>query len=88
MTGLVREKHYRFCKALEDFRISQALQDSQLSKLDSELNDLFRAYQQSVSDVKTIILEYGVKQKEIRQRMKQLLMSKASERKNHKQVPG
>ena len=88
MLAIVKEKHLHFCKRMEDFKISLALDDHKLTGLESELNEIFKTYQHSLNDLKSYIMEYELKRKEIRRRMKQLLVYKLPEKKNPKLLPG
>jgi len=93
MQAIVKANHKRFCDMMEGFRASQSVVDRKLSELESELNDYFKTYQESLNYIKTIIIEYGEKQKEIRQRMKQLLRNESSGKRDYKhlseyKVPG
>lgn len=75
MQAIVKDKHQRFCQMIEGFKVSNSLQDYKLAELESELNEIFNIYQHSLDNIKTLIIEYEVKQKSIRQRAKQLLRS-------------
>jgi hypothetical protein len=88
MPAIVKANHQHFCDMVEGFRASQSVQDIKLTELESELNDFFRAYQKSLNDIKTIIIEYGEKQKEIRHRMKQLHRNESSGKRKNKRLSG
>lgn len=73
MQAVSKGNHEKFCKQLQDIRTTQLLPENCILELEKELNDTFQAYQQQLNNLKTLIMEYNVKEKTIRQKVKRLL---------------
>lgn len=73
MQAVSKGNHEKFCKQLQHIRTTQLLPESSISELEKELNDIFQAYQQQLNNLKTLIMEYNVKERIIRQKVKRLL---------------
>lgn len=81
MRAIEREKHQRFCKMIKEFKLSLALEDNNLTLLESELDEIFTSYQHSLNEVRSFIMKYDLKQKDIRQKLRLLMRDELSRKK-------
>ncbi len=75
MQAISKDKHEKFCKLVQVIKASQPLQHASLNEMQTELEVIYNTYRQSLNDLKVLIMEYDAKQKDIRQKMRQLLRS-------------
>ena len=73
MQAISKANHEKFCKLMKDIITRQDVPVNDLIELESEFHNAYKEYQQGISDLKMIKLNYDVKQQSIRNRMKQLL---------------
>lgn len=78
MQAISKDKHEKFCKLVQVIKAGQPLQHTSLNEMQTELDTIYQTYRQSLNDLKVLIMEYDAKQKDIRQKMRQLLRSEAS----------
>lgn len=76
MQAILKAKHQRFCKMIQDIKTIQSEPDDKLSELEMEFHFVYEDYKQRIGDIKQILEEYQQKQKALRSRMRQLLGGK------------
>lgn len=80
MPAILKNKHFRFCDSIQDIMAMHHDAENELMKLENELNDVYKNYQEQIDDLKSIIIAYNKKQQEIRNKVKLLLRKKADAR--------
>jgi hypothetical protein len=75
MQAISKDKHDRFSRLVQTVLVSRSGENSELIELKTELDNIFLTYRQTLEDVRTLIMEYDVKQKTMRQKMRQFLCS-------------
>jgi hypothetical protein len=70
MQAILKGKHQRFCKWLQDIR-DRYCADPQLDKLEEEMFHFYDVYQQKREELRKIISGYEEKQKNIRNKIKE-----------------
>ncbi|MCX6318606.1 MAG: hypothetical protein NTW29_15035 [Bacteroidetes bacterium] len=75
MQAISKDKHERFSRLVQTVLVSRTGENSELIELKTELDNIFLTYRQTLEDIRTLIMEYDVKQKTMRQKMRQFLCS-------------
>jgi len=77
MLALSKAGHEKFCRVVEEVIARQRKENEEvaetLASLESELENIFQSYQYFLNDIKIRIVEYDMKQKEIRMIMKKMI---------------
>ena len=73
MRAILKENHTQFCTLIQGIRTSRSLQAHDLIEMESELCAIFQNYRQRLNDLRELMIEYEVKKKIIRNRIKQLV---------------
>lgn len=73
MQAILKGKHQRFCKMVDEVKAIQPVNDEQLIELETQLQHVYDKYQQQMTDLKLLIEVYEQKQKAIRNRLRQIL---------------
>lgn len=71
MQAILKGKHQRFCKWLQDIRDRQLTNDPQLDRLEEEMLLLYGIYHQKREELRKIISAYEEKQKFIQNKIKE-----------------
>lgn len=72
MQAILKSKHHRFCSWLQTIKDKQALSDYLLDELENELFAYYNQYMQNREGLRLIIQQYEGKQKNIKNRIKEL----------------
>lgn len=85
MQAISRDKHDKFCKLVQAIQNSQPSSENSLMEMKAQLEAIYKTYHHSLNDLKALIMEYDAKQKNIRQKMRQLLRNEISALENKNQ---
>ena len=78
MRAISKMDHDKLFKFIDDLRNTYSIPDKTLIELEKDLETVFNAYQQQLNDLKDLIIEYDIKKKRMRQKIKQLLRNEIS----------
>lgn len=72
MQGILKSNHQKLCECLQDVKEMEPVADSNLNKLETELQAVFLSYQEKMKELKRLVIIYDEKQKTIRNEIKRV----------------
>lgn len=70
MQAILKSEYQKLCDLIQNAKSKQLSQDSVLVKLEDELNEKYKKYQQKMEELRQIVSQYEEKKKKIRNRIK------------------
>ena len=76
MQAILKSKHEHFRGMVNEIKTNRISPDAQFIKLEDELEESYQKYVKEIDDLKITIIEYRIREKMLRNKIKELILSK------------